>query len=186
MSQFHRLYDVVDDESRAQSGSQAEKEHLAALVAAQRLHRSIVHELDLTTEGLLIVEAGPARAEVTWLRNRTTMEHRTWEAYRDRVVRPSGGDGFDAGDHLLGRQRRPGGKLPRRVLAGGEHFHVSPTDVDDQHAHGNAQLALARAALFPAITSMRSRQELTNDLAPSSWSWLARVSTSTPAPANRA
>src|SRR5262249_61535608 len=89
MAQLHRLYDVVDDECRAQPGSQAEKKHLAALVAAQRLHHSIVHEPARTIEGLLIVRAGPSRAEVTWLRNRTTMEHRTWEADRDRVVRPS-------------------------------------------------------------------------------------------------
>src|SRR5215470_12202121 len=48
----------------------------------------------------------------------------------------------------------------------------------------NAQLALARAAPFPMITSMSSRQEVTKDFAPSSWSRLARASTSTPALAN--
>src|SRR6266851_850426 len=104
-------------------------------------------------------------------------------ADRHRVVFPARGGGFDSGDHLLGRERRPRGKLPRCVLSGGENLHVSSTDVDNQYAHG-VQLALSRAALLEAITPIRSRQELTNDFAPSSWSWVARTSTSMPASAN--
>src|SRR5207253_8620443 len=48
------------------------------------------------------------------------------------------------------------------------------------------QLALSKAAVLEAITSISSIHEATKDLAPSSWSVVARASTSTPAAANRA
>jgi hypothetical protein len=44
--------------------------------------------------------------------------------------------------------------------------------------------AFARAALLEAITAMSSFQAFTNDFAPSSWSWAAKGSLSTPASAN--
>ena len=185
VAQLHRLHDAVDDQGRAQAGSQAEKEHLASPVTAQRLHRGIVDDLDRASEGGSIVESDPARAEVTRLHHRTTLQHRARIADRHRVVFPARGDALDSAHHLLGRERRPRGKLPRGIPFGDENLHVSTADVHHQHAHV-AQLALSRAALLEAITSMSSRQELTKDLAPSSWSWRARASTSMPAPANRA
>src|SRR5262245_11560262 len=48
------------------------------------------------------------------------------------------------------------------------------------------QLAFARASRLPMMTAMSSFHDLTNDLAPSSWSRAARRSTSTPAAAKRA
>src|SRR6516164_5935892 len=46
------------------------------------------------------------------------------------------------------------------------------------------QAAFVSFALLEAITSIRSFQELTNDLAPSSWSFAARLSISIPDAAN--
>src|SRR2546422_492536 len=77
-------------------------------------------------------------------------------------------EGLASAHDRRGGERRPGGNLARCFLAGGENLHVSPADVDDQHAHGETQLALASSALLPAITPMSSCQELTNDFAPSS------------------
>ena len=48
------------DQRGAETGAEAEEEHLAALVAAQRLHRGIVDHLDRTPEGGLEVEADPS------------------------------------------------------------------------------------------------------------------------------
>src|SRR5436190_22662234 len=45
-------------------------------------------------------------------------------------------------------------------------------------------LAFPRSALLETITSMSSCQDFTKDFAPSSWSWAASASTSTPALAN--
>src|SRR5260370_40362040 len=63
VAQLHRRHDAVDDQGRAQAGSQAEKEHLAAAVAAQRLHRGIVDDLDRASEGGPIAKSDPAWAE---------------------------------------------------------------------------------------------------------------------------
>ena len=119
----------------AQSGAEPEKEHLAAAVTTQRLHRSVVDDLDRTCKRRSIVESDPACTEVTWLRNRTTVEDRSWKADRHRVVRPLRGNGLDAVDHLLGGERGPRGELSRLLLSGGEHLHVGAADIDDQHTH---------------------------------------------------
>ena len=68
VTQLHRLHDAVDDHGGAQTGAEPEKQHLAALIAAQRLHRRVVHHLDRASERLPVVESDPARAEVTRLR----------------------------------------------------------------------------------------------------------------------
>src|SRR4026208_1810663 len=69
----------------------------------------------------------------------------------------------------------------QRESSRGFHLHRQP-------AHSLSppciQPAFARVALLEAITSIRSFQELTNDLAPSSWSFAARSSMSIPAAAN--
>src|SRR5262249_2715326 len=55
-----------------------------------------------------------------------------------------------------------------------------------RHGSSFSSQPALRAAFLDAITSISSRQEGTNDLAPSSWSRAARASTLTPAAANRA
>src|SRR4029453_7696162 len=105
---------------------------------------------------------------------------------RHRVILPVPGELLNAGDHLLGSQRGPGGKLPSLVLSGSEDLHVGSADIDDQHLHDETSiyLAFARVALLEAMTFISSFQELTNALAPSSWSFAAKASTSMAALAN--
>src|SRR5262249_17933407 len=69
-------------------------------------------------------------------------------------------------------------RFPRGTRGQGQRFR--------QGFASHGQLALPRAALFPAITAMSSRQESTNAFAPSSWSWVARAVRSTPAEGKRA
>src|SRR5262245_65484245 len=94
MAELHRLHDAVDDHRRAQSGAQPEKEHLAAAIATERLHRGVVDDLDRTRERGPIVESNPARAEVTRLRDWAAVEDRSRIADRDRVITPLGCDGL--------------------------------------------------------------------------------------------
>ena len=68
--EFHRLEHAIDDERGAESGAEAEEEHAAALVAAQRLHRRVVDDANGTPERLLEVEADPALAQVPRLASR--------------------------------------------------------------------------------------------------------------------
>ena len=61
------------DEGRADPCAQAEEEHAAALVAAQRLHGRVVDDLHRLAEGRREVEADPARAEVFRLLRRPVL-----------------------------------------------------------------------------------------------------------------
>src|SRR5262245_44327476 len=76
VAQLHRLHDAVDDHGGAETGPEPQKEHLAAFVAAQRLHGGVVDELDRTSEDGPIVESDPARAQMARLQHRTTVKHR--------------------------------------------------------------------------------------------------------------
>src|SRR5208282_3955694 len=81
------------------------------------------------------------------------------------------------------------------LLPGCEDFDVGPAHIDGKHAHeikppdrrrhtpfrARPQAALASAALLEAITPRSSFHEATNDFAPSSCSFAASVSMSTPA-----
>src|SRR4029453_9387009 len=58
--EFHRREDAVDDERGAQPCAEAQKEHVAPLVTAQRLHRGVVDHADGTPKRLLEVEPDPA------------------------------------------------------------------------------------------------------------------------------
>ena len=45
MAQLHGIYDAIYNQGRSEAGSQAQKEHLAALVASQRLHDRVIDDL---------------------------------------------------------------------------------------------------------------------------------------------
>src|SRR5262249_44110480 len=49
--ELHGLQQAVDDERRAETGAEAEEEHAAASVAAERLHRGVVDHLHGPAEG---------------------------------------------------------------------------------------------------------------------------------------
>src|SRR5271168_4568796 len=76
MAELHRLDDAIHDHRRPQPGPQAEKEHPAALIAAEGLHRRVIHDLHRPLERRLEVEADPARAEVVRFGHRSVVEHR--------------------------------------------------------------------------------------------------------------
>jgi hypothetical protein len=61
---LHRRHDALDDHGRAKSRSQAQKQHFAALVAAQRLHGRVIDDLHGTTEGAREIEPDPAASKV--------------------------------------------------------------------------------------------------------------------------
>src|ERR1700746_189174 len=67
VAQLHGLHDAIDDYGGAEPGAEPEKEILAAAVAAERLHRGIVDDLDRTSQGGPIVEPDPAATEVVRL-----------------------------------------------------------------------------------------------------------------------
>src|SRR4029077_2921708 len=68
MPDFGGLDHAIDDQGRAQPGAQAEEQHAAAPIAADRLHGCIVDHLDRPAESLLEIQTDPAHAKVGALR----------------------------------------------------------------------------------------------------------------------
>ena len=64
MAQLHRYDRTVDHHRRAEAGPKPEEEHLAALVASERLHGGVVGDLRRALESSLEVEADPTRTEI--------------------------------------------------------------------------------------------------------------------------
>src|SRR5262249_51703549 len=149
----------------------------------------IVDDVDGAAERGREVESDPPGAEVNRVDQRPAVEDRSRVADRNGLVVPPGSGLHDPSHHLLGRQIWPGGEFARRILAGDQELDASPPNVDAKDVHGvlqRAQPAFLMASLLDAITSSSSFQDLTNDLAPSSWSRAARARTSMPAWAKRA
>src|SRR5262245_24400165 len=168
VGQLHGRHDAVCDQSGAEPGAQAQKEHHAALIAPQRLHGRIIDELDGIPEGSLEVKPDPTRAEVMRFGHHVTLEYQPRVAYRYHIIRPLPGELLDSGNHLCGRQFWPGGKFPRFGLSSGEDLHVGPADINNQHVHG---------ASSPCAASVShnhcSRATLARQLAVRSTSWPA-------------
>jgi hypoxanthine-DNA glycosylase len=61
----------------AKSRSKTQKQHFAALVAAQGLHGGIIEDLHGTTERTREIKSHPAVSEIVWFRNRPTAQNRT-------------------------------------------------------------------------------------------------------------
>src|SRR5215467_11774882 len=108
MAELHGFYDAVDYHGRSELRSKAQKEHLAALVASQRLHGGIVDDLHGMTEYLCKIEPDPSASQVVWFGNRPAVENRPGIADRDHVIRPPSGDLLDSGYHPPGSQGWPG------------------------------------------------------------------------------
>jgi hypothetical protein len=64
MTQFHRFDDAIHNECRPEASTQAEKQHLSALVTAEGLHRCVVDQLRRLAERALEVEPDPSQTEV--------------------------------------------------------------------------------------------------------------------------
>src|SRR5687768_5769833 len=135
MGQLQRHDSAIVHERRAKAGAEAEEQHAAAFVAAERLHRRIVENLDGLAECRGPVEADPAFAEVPRLFHHLAAEHGTRDAERDDVEIPVGGVRFDAGDDLRGRKPVAGIELARFRAARMHHLDMRATDVNDQDAH---------------------------------------------------
>jgi len=135
VTQLHGLHDAVDNQGRAEAGSQSQEEHLSSSIAAQPLHGGIIYELYVTAERRPEVKANPTASQIAWFCNWAISQHGPGEADRNCIVFPVPGNLFHARDHLFGRQRGPGRKLPRFSFTADENLDVCPTDINYQHIH---------------------------------------------------
>src|SRR5262249_24011766 len=124
VAEFHGEHDAIGDERRSQSGAQAEEEHLASLVAAERLHGCVVDDFHGTMEGALEIEAYPSLAEIVRFGDRAIVQHWTGVADGDNVVCPIACHLANLRHHLVRREGWTGGKPARLILSGDEDLYV--------------------------------------------------------------
>ena len=146
--ELHRQHFAARDHAGAEAGAETEEEHLAALharsaMAADRLHRSVVEQLDRHAERAAIVEVLPTRPEVHGILERTAVLDRRGQADGDRVDLLAAEQVLHVLDQLL---RRVGAAridlalgFPVRALGLG----VGATDIEgDDHARSVGGVAV--------------------------------------------
>src|SRR5580658_350563 len=133
MPQFHGCDDAVDDQGGAQPGPEPEKQHSAALVAAERLHGRIVHDVSRTAEGFAKIEPDPASSQVVRLGDHFSVQHDSRIADGHRVVSPVADELVHARNHPAGYKVRPRLELPQFAAAEDAHLHVASADVDGEN-----------------------------------------------------
>src|SRR5262249_56303932 len=82
LAELHGLDDTVDDHGRSKSGSEPEKEHLAALVAAERLHSCVIDEPHRAAQCGREIEPNPTASEIVWFGDRAAVDDRAGIADR--------------------------------------------------------------------------------------------------------
>ena len=103
MAKLHGFHDAVHDQGGAESGPQAQEQHLATLIAPEGLHRGIIDDLDGTLETPLQSHSPThPRPRLRGSATRSILEDRPGIADRYHVVLPVPGKLLDADDHLLG------------------------------------------------------------------------------------
>src|SRR5207253_2136218 len=120
VAQLHWFDDAIDNQGGSKTGSQAEKEHLAALVTSQSLHGGIVDDLHGMFEGGLEVETDPSLSEIPRFRNRPASQDRSRVTDGYDVVLPIRHEFPNDRDHSPGCQRGSGIKFSMSVLSSGQ------------------------------------------------------------------
>lgn len=68
-----------------------------------------------------------------WVRNRMSVQDRSWIADRHCIESPSLGKLKDSSHHLVWRHRWPGWEFPYVMLTGGENLDVRAADIDCEY-----------------------------------------------------
>ena len=88
VAKLHRLHDAIDDDGRSKPGSKAQKEHLAAPVASQRLHGGVVDNFHGAAKCSSEIETDPPAPQVIGLHDRPAADDRAGIADRHGVIVP--------------------------------------------------------------------------------------------------
>src|SRR5204863_8322756 len=104
ISEFERNHDMIGDEGGPKASSQAEKEHPAASVAADRLHRRVIDDPRWLFQTLGVFEARPSFAQRFGVHGRLAIQSWARIADRYRIILPVIGQRERALDQLLRRE----------------------------------------------------------------------------------
>jgi hypothetical protein len=133
MRKLHGRHDVVDNHGGAKSRAEAEKQHAASLVAAERLHRRIIHDARGPAKGLAKIESHPARTEIVRLGDHFAVHHHAGIADRNGVVFPIPGELMDLLHHFARCEVRTGIELAHFAAAEDAGLHVAAAHVDGEN-----------------------------------------------------
>src|ERR1700723_2697921 len=134
MREFHRRNDAVDDHGGTQPRSEAEEQHSAALVAADRLHRGVVQQYSGPVEGLAKIEPNPTGAEIVRLGHHFAVQDDAWVSDGDGLVGPVPGKRMYFRDHLTGGEIGARFKLPQLAAPENARLHMASADVDGEYS----------------------------------------------------
>ena len=130
------MHDAIGDHGGTQPGPEPEKQHSAALVAADRLHGRIVHDVRWAAEGLAEIEPNPAGSQIVRLGDHFPVQHDSRIADGHRVISPVSGELVHMRNHLAGSEVRPRFELAQFAAAEDAHLHVASADVDGEDSPG--------------------------------------------------
>src|SRR4029453_6314636 len=126
VTELHGLHHAVHNYGRSKARSETEKEHLAALVAAQGLHGRIVDDLHRMTECCGEIEPDPSASQVGGFSDWPPGKNRTRRPDPNSVIVPAPAELLPAGHHLAWGHRRPGRKRSWLVVPCGKDLDRGP------------------------------------------------------------
>lgn len=132
MCKLHRYDFPFEHHGGAEAGAETEEEHASAVIAAERLHRSIVHHAHRVSERFCVVEAHPSAGQISGLHEREPVHHETGVSDGNDVVRPVLRILLDLPHHAFRVHFEPRRDFAHFVLAVRLDLHVGSTDVDRQ------------------------------------------------------
>src|SRR5215475_2051355 len=127
----------ISDKRRPEPGSETQEKQMTALVASERLHRSIIDDFHRTPESGLKVETDPAFSEIVGFHNRPALENGPGIANGYYVILPVRRDLLNSGNHLCRRHCWSGRKRAVYALPSCEDLDVGTADIHNQDFHGD-------------------------------------------------
>jgi hypothetical protein len=157
VSELHRLQNAIHDHRGAKTRSQAQEQHPAAPVAADRLHQRIVDDLRRAAERLFEIETGPPETEIVRLRQGPVVDHGSRISDRDDVIGPVFRQRLDFPYHHFRGKVGPGRKRAPGSLPVGHDLHARTADVDREDRMPRCPLARFLRHEFARLTLSNAR-----------------------------
>src|SRR5579863_5067807 len=127
----------IENERASQSGTQAEVQHAASFITAQRLHAGVIHDSERTRKGIAPVKLDPTGTKIVRFGAGVAVANVAWIAQRDALVAPILRIRFDAIDQPQGREPLARSKSFAIAFPGFPDLHVRPANVNHEDIHGS-------------------------------------------------
>ncbi len=134
MRKLHRRHRTVDNQCRTQPRAQTQKKHATAFVAADRLHRSIIHEQCRPAKGFAKVKTNPTASEIERFGDDHAVHDHAGISDRYHVIFQIAGQPQHPRNHPARREGGAGFKLTHVTGARNPGLDMTAADIDDEYA----------------------------------------------------